>query len=71
MEPYVLPHRAAAKFVGHNHDHLRKMRDEDKKRIKRGEPLIGPPWIVEGSRYFYRVADLKAWMDRHVMADAS
>lgn len=63
VEPYVLNTTDAAVYVGLAGRTLKNIRADDRERMAVGVPIQGPRWIVVGTSVFYRVRDLKEWIE--------
>jgi hypothetical protein len=62
LEPPVTDTAGAALYVGVSPSYLLAQREEDVKRIARGEEPAGPRWHVIGARVVYLRTDLDAWL---------
>ncbi len=67
IEPALLDEDRAAEFLSRSRSLLRAMRQEDCARAKRGEPPVGPTWIVVRKSVFYRPEDLRRWIDEQAV----
>lgn len=67
LEPGLLDEQRAGEFLSRSPSLLRAMRQEDHARARRGEPPIGPAWVVIRKSVFYRPADLRAWIDEQAV----
>lgn len=55
--PTSLLTKSAADYIGSSGRFL----EDDRLRVKRGEPGRGPPFWMLGAQYRYDIADLDAW----------
>jgi hypothetical protein len=67
VEPAILDEDRAGDFISSSRALLRAMRQTDVALVKRGEPPVGPAWIVIRKRVFYRPADLRLWIDEQAV----
>lgn len=67
IEPGLLDEDRAAEFLSRSRALLRAMRQEDGARARRGEPPVGPTWIVVRKSVFYRPCDLRRWIDEQAV----
>jgi hypothetical protein len=68
VEPLVVTQDDGARMLGRSPAWMRAARANDRDRVARGLPPLGPVWFVQNGHYYYRVADLKAWLDRTLVA---
>lgn len=62
----------AAEYLGCAPQTLENLRTADKKAMLMGEPTRGPRFVVLGRGLtVYRLADLDAWLDAHVVTPAN
>lgn len=66
IEPLMVAEPVAADMLDESYETRRRRRYDDQKRLERGEPIEGPPWIQDGGRIKYRVRDIEDYVNRRV-----
>lgn len=65
IPPRQFTERGAAQYTSFSQIYLRKLRCADMRRIRSGEPIVGPRWTSFGAAVRYLREDLDAWLEAH------
>ncbi len=63
IQPRIFDPKGAADYVSFSPSFINNTRQDDKKRLKEGDPIIGPVWVKIGRNVRYFKEDLDLWLD--------
>ncbi|HKC61063.1 MAG TPA: hypothetical protein VKB92_13340 [Myxococcales bacterium] len=64
VRPLLLTDANAAAMLGRSKAWIRRLRGEDQRRLRNGQPIKGPRWSVIERSVFYKLSDLEDWVAR-------
>ena len=67
VEPLIVPEKKAGDVIGRGHLTMRNWRMASASRVAQGLPPLGPPWVELNGSIYYRLEDLRRWVDERAV----